>query len=391
MHMRLTWMAAVFAAATTAISANAQRFSTPASHAVIMDYATGIVLFDKNANVPTPPASMSKIMTALYVFEHVAAGAVSLDTVYTASEDAWRRGSFRTGSSTMCLDPGEEATVEELLRGIIVLSGNDAAITLAENLGGSEPEFAKLMEARGAELGLTGTSLANATGWPDPEQLMSMRDLAEVARITIRDHPELYAYYAEPEFGFCTEAPSNRFNRNPLLGMMEGADGLKTGHTTASGYGLVASREWNGVRRIVVFNGMESARDRAREAERLMRAAFDDFRVAPLFAAGDWVGAADVHLGDAKTVPLAIREEIVAGFHRLDARDITATVTFEGPLRAPVRAGDEVGVLTVRVPGQEPITTPVYTAADVSRLGWRDRALAAAAHIIRTAGTDEGA
>ena len=369
----------------TAAPAQAQTtLDSDATHALIMDYDTGLVLFSKNGDEPMPPASMSKIMTVLMVFEALKAGSITMETEFETSEHAWRTGGFASGSSTMCLEPDERVTVDDLLHGVIVLSGNDASITLAEGLSGSEEAFAADMEYRAQELGLTSASFANATGWPDPEHRISARDLAEVARITIRDHPELYAIYAEREFDFCTEAPSNRYNRNPVLGLIDGADGLKTGHTEESGYGLVASAVRGGERRIIVFNGLDTNAGRSREAERLTRAAFADFQIARPFQAGDIVGEAPVYLGVTDTVPLRVEEEVTVGFHRRAGRDVEARLVYDGPLRAPIAEGDVIGTLVLDIPGTEAIERPLIAAADIPKEGLMGQAMAGLLHLIRS-------
>jgi D-alanyl-D-alanine carboxypeptidase (penicillin-binding protein 5/6) len=353
-----------------------------------MDYETGLVLFSKDGDEPMHPSSMSKIMTVLMTFEAIDSGSITLETEFVTSEDAWRRGGFATGGSTMCLLPNERVTVADLLRGVIVLSGNDAAIVLAQGLGGSESAFALDMMARAEELGLTSANLVNATGWPDAEHVISARDLAEIARVTIRDHPDLYAIYAEREFDFCDEAPSNRFNRNPVLGIIDGADGLKTGHAEDAGYGLVASRVVGDTRRIVVFNGLETNAARSREAERLLRAAFTDFRVNPAFTAGQTVGALPVYLGESETVPVRIEDEVLVGYHRSSARDASARIVYEAPLRAPIEEGDVLGTFVLEMPGTEAVERPVVAAASVAELDIVGKAAAGFVHIVRTAGDE---
>jgi D-alanyl-D-alanine carboxypeptidase (penicillin-binding protein 5/6) len=359
-------------------------FDTAASHAVIMDQDTGIVLFSKNGDEPMPPSSMSKLMTVLMVFEALKAGSIAMDTVFTTSEHAWRTGGFASGSSTMCLMPNERVTVEQLLHGVIVLSGNDASIVLAEGLSGTETAFAADMEDRAHELGMTTASFRNATGWPDPEHRISARDLAETARLTIRDHPDLYPIYAEREYGFCDEAPSNRFNRNPVLGLIDGADGLKTGHTEEAGYGLVASAERNGVRRIVVFNGMTTNAERSREAERLLRASFADFVVSRPFVAGGEIAALPVYLGAEDTVPVRVDEDVAVGHHRRAGRDASARLVYDAPLKAPVREGDVVGRLIIDIPGSPTIERPVVAAASVAKQGLVGQATAGLMSLIRS-------
>lgn len=381
---------AALGAAAGAVSASAQDspIETAATHALIMDYETGIVLYSKNGDEPMPPASMSKIMTVLHVLDLVAGGSITYDTEFEVTEDAWRRGGFASGSSNMCLEPRQRVSVEDLLRGVIVLSGNDAAITLAQGISGSEEAFAEELNEKAEYLGLTGSHFANATGWPDPEHRVSAHDLATIARATIKEHPDAYSIYAQREFDWCASSPSNRFNRNPLLGVVEGVDGLKTGHTEESGYGLVASGVRDGVRRIIVFNGLESQRDRANEAERLMRAAFADFRVASPFEADEVVGELPVYLGEADKVAVRIEDGVTIGYHRRGARDVSARLVYENPLRAPVSAGDEVGRLVVDVPGGETVERRLYAAEDVAKMGLVGRAVAGLNHVIRSAGEE---
>jgi D-alanyl-D-alanine carboxypeptidase (penicillin-binding protein 5/6) len=378
-------------AAPMAAQAQAPTFDTQASHAVIMDYETGMVLYSKNGDEPMHPSSMSKIMTVLMVLEALDRGDISLDTVMTTSEHAWRTGGFASGSSTMCLDPGEQVTVGELLQGVIVLSGNDASIVLAEGLSGTEEAFAADMEYRAHELGLSSASFRNATGWPDPEHKISARDLAEIARITIRDHPDMYAIYAEREYDHCVEAPSNRFNRNPVLGLVEGADGLKTGHTEEAGYSLVASAVRGDERRIIVFNGMPTNASRTQEAERMLRAAFTEFEVSHPYDAGETVAELPVYLGVSETVPVRIDEGVAIGHHRRAARDATARLVYEGPLRAPIHEGDLVGKLMVEIPGSPVVERPVVAAASVEKVGLVGQATAGLMNLIRGADEEEAA
>lgn len=354
-------------------AAAAQEFQTSASHAVILDYETGEILFDHNGGEPMPPASMSKLMTLLMAFEAVERGALSLDDELPVSEYAWRTGGSASGSSTMFLEVNSRARVDDLLRGIIVQSGNDACIVIAEALSGSESAFAADMTARARELGLDSASFANSTGWPHPDQRISAIDLARLAAILIRDYPDLYAIFEEREF---TYNGIRQFNRNPLLATMDSVDGLKTGHTEESGYGLVASGERDGVRRIIVYNGMDSERSRANEGERLMRAALTDFEIVELAVAGDEIGTADVFLGQQETVTLQLAEDVRLGVHVRARDDIRAEIVYDGPVAAPVAEGDVVAVLEVSAPGAETSRYDLVAAETVARKGMFGRALA---------------
>lgn len=356
-------------------------FETRAEHAVIMDYDTGEILFDLNGDVALPPASMSKLMTVLMLLEAIDEGRLSLDDTLPVSENAWRRGGAASGSSTMFLEVNSRARVEDLLRGIIIQSGNDACIVVAEALSGSEEAFARDMTDRAHELGLTSASFANSTGWPHPDHRISAEDLAELARIIIRDHPDHYSIWAERSF---THNGITQRNRNPLLGVMPDADGLKTGHTEESGYGLVGTAVRDGERRIIVFNGMESNSARADEAERMMRAALNDFDIYDLFEAGTDVGeTAEVFMGVSETVSLRVSDDVAVGMHRRARRGLTVAVEYEGPLQAPVMEGDVVGTLVVEIPGEATRRYPVEAAETVEKKGLMGRIGTALAHLIR--------
>ncbi|MDF1767185.1 D-alanyl-D-alanine carboxypeptidase family protein [Maricaulis sp.] len=356
-------------------------YQTEASHAAILDVETGEILYALNGDEAMPPASMSKMMTVLMVVEALEAGSLSLDDELPVSEHAWRTGGAASGSSTMFLEVNSRARVEDLLRGVIIQSGNDACIVLAEAIGGTEAAFADMMTDRAHELGLTSASFANATGWPDPDHRISAIDLARLARLLIEDHPEYYGIWAEREF---TYNGIRQYNRNPLLGVFSGADGLKTGHTEESGYGLVGSAERDGERRIIVFNGMGSNAARATEAERMMRAALSDYSLYHLFAAGDDVDhRAEVFMGDSDTVSLRVADDVTAGLHRRARRDLTVTVSYDGPLVAPIQEGDVVGTLIVEAPDYEAREYDLLAAESVSEKGLMGRIGAAIAHMLR--------
>ncbi len=357
----------------------AAAIETLASEALLLETATGAVLFEKNAEKPMAPASMSKMMTVYMVFERLRDGRLSLDDTFRVSENAWRKGGAKSGGSTMFLEPGDRVKVEDLLRGIIVQSGNDACIVVAEGLAGSEDAFAEEMTVRGRELGLTDTVFRNATGWPHPEHLTSARDLAHLARRTIEDFPEYYHYYAEQVF---THNGIRQTNRNPLLYKGVGADGLKTGHTEASGYGLTASAVNRDRRLILVVNGLPSVKARSRESERLLAWGFREFHNYALFGAGETVAEAEVWLGSRATVPLVIDRDLTITLPRKARRDMAAKVVYDGPLPAPIALGDQVATLVVTAPGVEPHEVPLVAGADVGRLGLFGRLGAALRYLL---------
>ncbi|MGY6662327.1 MAG: D-alanyl-D-alanine carboxypeptidase family protein [Glycocaulis sp.] len=354
-------------------------FQTSASHAVIMDYETGEVLFSKDGSEPMPPSSMSKLMTALMVFEALEAGTLSLDDELPVSVRAWREGGAASGGSTMFLEVNSRARVDDLLRGIIVQSGNDACIVVAEAIGGSEEAFADMMTRRAREIGLETASFRNSTGLPADGHVISAEDLARLAAHIIRNHPQYYALYSETTF---TYNGIRQANRNPLLGVFEGADGLKTGHTSQAGYGLTASAQRSGERRIIVFNGTQSMRDRANEAERLMRAAFSDFVMVDLAEAGAEIGAADVYMGTARNVSLRTTAPIRAPMHRRERDRMRAEIVYDGPLTAPVSEGDEVARLVITMPDGRTREYPLEAASEVRRQGMVSRAMSALVNLV---------
>ena len=347
--------------------------------AFLMDISTGTVLFEKNADQPMVPASMSKMMTVYMVFEQLRDGSLSLDDTFAVSVAAWRKGGARSGSSTMFLEPGERVRVEDLLFGIIVQSGNDASIVVAEGLAGGEAAFAEEMTQRGRQIGLENSVFKNATGWPHPEHLTTPRDLAVLARRTIEDFPEYYHYYAEREF---THNGIRQPNRNPLLFRNIGVDGLKTGHTDSSGYGLVAAAKRGERRLILVVNGLPAKRARARESQRLIEWGFREFSNYALFKAGETVGEAEVWLGQETTVPLVIKNDLVVMLSRKGRRGMKVTVRYRGPLSAPLNEGAAVAELVVEAPGAAPMSLPLVAGAEVKRLGLIGRLGAALTYIL---------
>jgi D-alanyl-D-alanine carboxypeptidase (penicillin-binding protein 5/6) len=340
---------------------------TLARHALIVDFATGATLLEKEADVPMPPASMSKLMTAYVVFELLRDGRLKLDQELPVSERAWRMG-----GSKMFVEVNTTVKVEDLLRGVIVQSGNDACIVLAEAISGSEEQFAELLNERGRALGLTNSTFRNSTGWPHPQHRMSCRDLALLAARLIRDFPDYYRYYSERSFRFNNITQENR---NPLLYRNIGADGLKTGHTEESGFGLTASAVQDGRRVILVVNGLPSARARAEEAERLMRWAFSEFENVRLFGATETVEEVPVHLGARATVPLIAGRDLVVTVPRQWRRSAQIAVRYVAPVKAPVLRGTELGRLEMSGQGVPSMSIPLYAGMDVPMLGFLPRIL----------------
>ncbi len=352
--------------------ATADVLNTKADYAYIMDADTGLALYSKDGDVPFIPASMTKIMTAYVVFERIRDGRLSLDDEFLVSETAWREGGAASGGSTMFLELGSKVSVRDLLRGVIIQSGNDACIVLAENISGSQEAFAEEMTRRAQELGLESAKFENPTGLYSENHRISAADLAKLAYLSITDFPEYYSLYAEKEF---TWNGIRQPNRNPLLGEVNGADGLKTGHLEISGYGLVGSAVRDGKRRIIVLNGLESKADRASEARRVMRAAFVDFKVAEVVQPDQIVGEAVVYLGKTKTIPLKSTELVKAALHADSIRDIKVEVVYDGPLNAPLNEGDVVGKIIVTAPDMETQTTNAVVAKSVAKMSLFERAL----------------
>lgn len=339
--------------------------TTIAPNAILIDGTTGTVLLEKNADEPLPPASMSKLMTVLMVFERLKAGVLSMDHTFPVSHKAWKMG----GSKTF-VRVNTRVSIADLLRGVIVQSGNDASIVLAEGISGSEEAFADAMTARARELGLSSSSFRNATGWPHPEHLISARDLAHLAQILVTDFPVYYEMFAEKEFKF---NGIEQRNRNPLLSRVPGADGLKTGHTNVSGYGLTASAERNGRRLYLVLNGLKSSGARARESERLIEWGFREFAAYPLLKKGETVETAAVWLGSIDHVPLVPDRDVVLSIKRQARGGLKAFVRWKGPVVAPIAEGQELATLHLEAPGIQPVAHPLYAGVSVERIGFFGR------------------
>lgn len=374
---RLFRRLALISVAALAFGAPATAFETRATAAYVLDQTTGTVLMNKNAQTPLPPASMSKLMTLNMLFEALRDGRVTLGTQFSVSQAA-----MDMGGSTMFLTTRDRPTVEDLIRGIIVLSGNDACVVVAEGLAGTEAAFSRLMTERAAVLGMENSSFANASGWPHPGQRMSMQDLATLANRLITEFPDYYRYFAEAEFGFDGRAPQNRFNRNPLLKLGVGADGLKTGHTNEAGYGLVGSAMQGKRRVIVVISGLTSERERAEESERLINWAFRQFVQRTVVPQGTQLAQADVWLGAQGDVGLTVAKDISLLLPAIIPGDLPAHIEYNNPITAPIAAGQELGTLIIDVPGMDAARVPLVAASDVARGGVVTRLRTAASVLL---------
>lgn len=358
-------------------SAQAQTIGieTDARQAFMIDAQTGYVLLSKDADTLMPPSSMSKMMTVDMVFEKLKRGELKLDDQFSVSERAWRQG-----GSKMFVHVGDRVKVEDLLRGIMIQSGNDACIVVAEGLAGTEERFAEQMTARAREIGLTKSVFRNATGWPDPQHLTTARELAMLAKYTITTYPEYYHYYHELNF---TYAGIKQENRNPLLFKNLGADGIKTGHTDAAGFGLTGSAVRGDRRLILVVNGLTSMAHRARESERLIEWGFREFENLTLFRQGERVEDVEVWLGEQLKVPVVSERDLVVTLPRSAKRDLKVSIVYEGPAPAPVQKG--VQLATLRITGSgipQPIEMPLVAGADVERLGPFGRVAATVSQMI---------
>lgn len=340
-------------------------FETRAGSAWVYDVTTGTVLLAKNADTMLPPASMSKLMTLNMLFEALRDGRVSLDDTFTVSDRAQAMG-----GSTMFLKVGERPTVEELIKGIVVNSGNDACVVVAEGLAGTEEEFARKMNDRAKALGMQHSTFANSSGWPHPNQRMSAHDLGILAVRLITEFPEYYGYFALTEFEIDGRAPDNRFNRNPLLGMGIGADGLKTGHTEEAGFGIVGSAVQSGRRIVFVLTGLTSARERAQESERITNWAFREFVQKTVAPKGTRIADAEVWLGQNALVGMVVAEDLTLLLPSVVQEKVKATVTYTGPVLAPIEVGQKLGEMIVEVPGIEPVTVPLVAENAVPRGGF---------------------
>jgi serine-type D-Ala-D-Ala carboxypeptidase (penicillin-binding protein 5/6) len=358
----------------TLAQATAGGIDSEARAAYIVDFRTGAVLLDKNSDERVPPASMSKMMTYYTVFSYLKEGKARLEDMLPVGEKAWR-----TQGSKMFVPLGGRVSIEDLLRGVIVQSGNDACIVLAEGLAGSEQAFVDEMNKKAQEIGLTGSHFTNVTGLPDPDHYMTARDLATLAKHIITDYPQFYKFESERDF---TYNGIKQGNRNPLLYRDMGADGLKTGHTEEAGYCLTASAQRENRRIIMVLAGLPSMKSRAAESERLIEWAFREFGGYALYKAGDTVDEAEVWLGASARVPLTVSSDAVVTIPRRNRKDMKVTAVYDKPIKAPIVEGQPVGKLVVTVPGQAPTEFPLVTASAVERLGAMGRVGAALSYMV---------
>ncbi len=349
----------------------ASAFETAATHAWIYDMTTNTVLLDKNGEESVPPASMSKLMTVEMLFQALQDKRVEMTTSFGVSA---RAVSFTAlGGSTMYLQQGDRPTVQELIQGMIVNSGNDACTVVAEGLEGSEAEFARKMNERAKTLGLTNSTFANSSGWPDPKQRMSMQDLAMLSMHIITTYPDLYPIFSQTEYNYKNRSPANANNRNPLLKLNIGADGLKTGHTDEAGYGMVGSVKQGERRIIFAFNGLTKESDRGQEAERITNWAFRQFALKTVVKAGTEVAQATVYLGNTASVGLVPANDLQLLIPAGAANDVVADVVYVGPLKAPISKGAKIATLVIHRTDMADQTIDLLAEDDVAPAGLIDR------------------
>jgi D-alanyl-D-alanine carboxypeptidase (penicillin-binding protein 5/6) len=352
----------------------AAAIDTPATHAILLDVKTGTVLLNKNADVHMPTSSMSKTMTLYMVFEALKNGQLKLDDQLPVSEKAWKME-----GSKMFIKVGSQVKVEDLIRGVAIQSGNDATVALAEGLAGTEEAFVDRMNTRAKELGMNDSHFMDASGWPVPEHYSTARDLALLAQHLMTDFPEYYHYFGERDF---TYNKIHQPNRDPLLGKVAGADGVKTGHTDIAGYGLIGSAVRDGRRLVLVINGLPSEKARAEEGARLLEWGFRNFENKDVLKAGDQVETAKVWLGEQDEVPLVAEKDLTVVLPVASRTALKMVVTYQGPLKAPVKKGTPVAKLHVTVPDQPDVDVNLLAGDDVERKGVFGRVAARARYLL---------
>ncbi|MBL41057.1 MAG: D-alanyl-D-alanine carboxypeptidase [Rhodospirillaceae bacterium] len=336
------------------------QIETLAKYAIVLDYQTNKILLNKNSEELMFPASMSKLMTAYVVFSHLSSNKISLEDTFRVSEKAWKKG-----GSKMFVEIGKRVSVEDLLRGMIIQSGNDASIVLAEGLFGSEELFSMEMNRFARTLGMNNTNFRNSTGWPDPEHVTTAKDLSLLAISLYKNFPEFMKYYSEKNF---TYNDIKQGNRNPLLYKNLGSDGLKTGHTEESGYGLVGSALRNGRRVIIVVNGLKSSKDRSNEAERLIDWSFREFKNYELFDKNDIVFDIPVWLGNKETVPLVLNKKLLLTLNNKQYRNLKLKINYKGPIKAPIKKDTKLATLKIYLDKGEVIEKPLYSNVSIEQL-----------------------
>ncbi len=347
-------------------AAQASAIDTKAQNMILMDYETGEYLYQKDITEPIPPASMSKLMTIYMIFDKLRDGSLSLEDTFKVSENAWRKGGAASGGSTMFLGIGDEVTVDQLLKGIIIQSGNDACIVAAENIAGDEDSFVDVMNQKAEELGLTHSHFANVTGLPHPDHKMSVEDLAKLARLIIKDFPQFYHLFSQKEFVYNN---IRQGNRNPLLYSMPYADGLKTGHTEEAGFCLTASAK-KGDRRIIgVMTGLKSSKERSEEAEKMMAWGFREYDNYDLIEKGRKVADVPVWYGVDKTVPMVVAQDVVRTVKKSQKGQIKLIMSYDKPVKAPVQMGQQLGVLKIEIPDRETTEVPLIAGQTINKVG----------------------
>ena len=360
----------LFVASSTA---SAQVYSTEAEHAILIDVTSGATLYEHDADTPMPPASMAKIMTLAVVFDALKRGELSLKDGLLMSINAWRKGGGSSGGSTMFIDPKTETvSVEDLIRGVAIQSGNDASIVIAEGMAGNEESFATRMNTFAKSIGMTNSNFTNATGLPDPDQYTTARDLSILGRHVIFEYPDLYKIYSEPEF---TWNKIRQFNRNPLLKSNIGGDGIKTGFTKESGFGIVGSVVQGDRRLLLVINGLKTRKARSEEARRMLSWGARSFETKLIFPKGEVIGGAKVFGGTQGRVDVVAKRAVAVLLPKGTNGRLTARVQYRGPLTAPIEAGQPVGKLIVKLDGKEISSTEVFTNDDVEKGELHQRAL----------------
>ena len=354
-------------------------YDTDAPTAILIEAGSGSVLFEKNPDELRAPSSMMTLMTAEVVFRAVKAGDIKLTDQYPVSENAWRKGGAPAGGPTMFAAIHSRVPVDDLLRGAIIQNGNDSCMILAEGMAGSEKAFAEMMTKRARELGLTKSTFANASGLPDPGNKMTVRELAKLARHIIQTYPDFYKLFNEREF---TWNKIRQQNRNALLNSLEGADGLKTGFTKEGGYGMVGSAVQNGMRLIVVVNGLDDPDDRVTEAKKLLEWGFRNFEARTLFAAQQPVGYARVFGGESRSVKLASQEPIKVMVQKNGTDKLIARIVYNGPVPAPIEPGQRVGFVKVWRGANVAVEAPVYAAESVATGSTVRRAIDGASELM---------